>query len=183
MKKLGVVFLIYTISTSCVSKSHEPGAANKPVNTEAHLSTEELWYSVSQFVDQWHRDAANADTAYFEKMAPLGAYLGTDPTENWTTSEFREWSRKYFEEGEAWDFQPRDRTIYLSEDGKYVWFDELLDTWMGVCRGSGVLSAKGNSWQIEHYHLSMTIPNDLTIKVIEMIEREQKLSEKQGDTL
>ena len=29
----------------------------------------------------------------------------------------------------------------------------------------------------------MTIPNDLTIKVIEMVEHEKKMSEKQEDTL
>lgn len=153
------------------------------MKTKTLLSTEELWFSVGSFLDQWHLDAANADTAFFDKMAPQGAYLGTDPTENWSTAEFKEWARKYFDEGEAWDFKPVSRNIYYSENGDYVWFDELLDTWMGICRGSGVLSKDGDSWKIEHYHLSMTIPNDLTMKVIEMLEHDQKLSEQQQDTL
>ena len=176
MKKLVIVFITIILSASCNKRSQQ----NTSQNT---LETASIKASVNDFVDQWHRDAANADTAYFDKMAPGGTYLGTDPTENWSTEAFKEWSRKYFEEGQAWDFSPRERNIYLAEDGRYVWFDELLDTWMGVCRGSGVLSSRGDTWQLEHYHLSMTIPNDLTIKVIEMLEHEQKLAEQQQDTL
>ncbi|PLW96177.1 MAG: hypothetical protein C0593_12275, partial [Marinilabiliales bacterium] len=44
--------------------------------------------SPDQFLDQWHRDAANADTAYFQKIADNGIYLGTDKTERWTKEEF-----------------------------------------------------------------------------------------------
>lgn len=172
---------ILIISVSCTPNSHESQIADA-ADLKTLLTAEELRGSVNHFVDQWHRDAAKADLAYFDKMAPVGAYLGTDPTENWTTSEFREWAGKYFKDGKTWDFKPLERTIYQSEDGRYVWFDELLDTWMGVCRGSGVLSAKGDSWQIEHYHLSMTIPNALTLKVIEMLENEYMLTEKQEDT-
>lgn len=175
MKNFLIVFVSILLSGSCTRKSPEEQPQKSP-NPEA------IEASANTFIDQWHRDAANAEMAYFDKMAPEGTYLGTDPTENWSTEEFRNWARKYFEEGEAWDFTPRDRNVYLAEDGKYIWFDELLDTWMGVCRGSGVLSAKGDSWQLEHYHLSMTIPNDLTIKVIEMVEHEQKMAEKQPET-
>jgi hypothetical protein len=176
MKNFLVVFTIVLISTSCTTKLPDEQEQKAP-------DSEAVRASVNNFIDQWHRDAANADLAYFEKMAPRGTYLGTDPTENWSTQEFRNWAGKYFDEGEAWDFTPRERNVYLAEDGKYIWFDELLDTWMGVCRGSGVLSAKEEGWQLEHYHLSMTIPNDLTIKVIEIVEHEQKMAEKQQDTL
>ena len=31
-----------------------------------------------------------------------------------------------------------ERHIYTSKSGDFIWFDELLDTWMGACRGSGV---------------------------------------------
>jgi len=40
-----------------------------------------------------------------------------------------------------------------------VWFDELLDTWMGTCRGSGVLENNQGIWKIKHYVLSIEIPN------------------------
>jgi hypothetical protein len=44
----------------------------------------------------------------------------------------------------------------------------LLDTQMKICRGSGVLVKVGNQWQIQHYVLSMTIPNENSSKVIEL---------------
>jgi hypothetical protein len=31
---------------------------------------------------------------------------------------------------------------------------------MKICRGSGVLVKVGKEWKIQHYVLSMTIPND-----------------------
>ena len=34
----------------------------------------------------------------------------------------------------VWDFKP-ERHIQVDEAGNLAWFDELLDTWMGTCRG------------------------------------------------
>ena len=36
----------------------------------------------------------------------------------------------------------------------------VLDTWMGVCRGSGVVKKVNGDWKIEHYVLSLTVPNE-----------------------
>eukprot|EP01034_Spumella_vulgaris_P040925 gene40925-50634_t len=44
---------------------------------------------INTFMDQWHKDAANADPAYFDKMAPNGIYIGTDKTEIWTREQFK----------------------------------------------------------------------------------------------
>ena len=41
-----------------------------------------------------------------------------------------------------------------------AWFDELLDTWMQLCRGSGVAVKTEDGWRIAHYVLSMTMPNE-----------------------
>ena len=51
---------------------------------------------------------------------------------------------------------------------KTAWFDELLDTQMKICRGSGVLVFVNNQWKIKHYVLSMTFPNDNTDEVIKI---------------
>ena len=72
----------------------------------------------------------------------------------------------YFDNGKAWDFKTLERNIYLNTEGNFAWFDELLNTWMGTCRGSGVLEKKDNSWAIKHYVLSVSIPNDDIQKVI-----------------
>ena len=53
-------------------------------------------------------------------------------------------------------------------EGFLDWFDELLDTQMKICRGSGVLVFVNNQWKIKHYVLSMTFPNDNTDEVIKI---------------
>lgn len=53
-----------------------------------------------------------------------------------------------------------ERHIFFDKTGKTAWFDELLNTQMKICRGSGVLVRIGKEWKIQHYVLSMTIPND-----------------------
>lgn len=126
--------------------------------------------SPDQFLDQWHRDAANADTAYFQKIADNGIYLGTDKTERWTKEEFWQFSKPYFEKGQAWDFKPLERHITYSDDQTIAWFDELLDTWMGTARGSGVVQLKNDEWKILHYNLSLPIPNEKMKDVIEVIK-------------
>jgi hypothetical protein len=126
--------------------------------------------SVNVFMDDWHKLASDADVAYFNKIADNGIYIGTDATELWNKDEFFQWSENYFESGKAWSFTVIERNVYFSDDTKYAWFDELLNTQMGVCRASGVLKRKGDSWKIEHYHLSVAIPNEKMKEVIEVVE-------------
>lgn len=116
---------------------------------------------IDTLMNNWHRAAAIADEKLFFNSMNTGAiYLGTDKTENWTKEQFEEWSKKYFEKETAWNFKPHDRHIYFSHDRKIAWFDELLDTWMGICRGSGVVELTSDGWKINHYNLAVTIDND-----------------------
>lgn len=124
------------------------------------------------FVAEWHKNAADADLVYFDKIAVDGIYIGTDATELWTKDEFYSWGKKYFDRGKAWSFTTISRNIHLSGDRKYAWFDELLETGMGLCRASGVLRAVDDSWEIVHYHLSITIPNESVDDVKEIIGKE-----------
>lgn len=125
---------------------------------------------INSFINQWHSDAANADTAYFSKIAQNGVYIGTDKTEIWNKNEFQAWSKKYFDSGKAWSFKTISRNIYLSDNKDYAWFDELLDTQMGVCRSSGVLKRTETAWEITHYQLSVTLPNELMNDFIELVK-------------
>ena len=79
-----------------------------------------------------------------------------------------DWSKPFFDKGKAWSFTSLKRNISFSSDGKYAWFDELLDTQMKLCRGSGVLEKTGNQWKIKQYVLSQTIPNDVNDEVIKI---------------
>ncbi|OFY33865.1 MAG: hypothetical protein A2W91_09500 [Bacteroidetes bacterium GWF2_38_335] len=139
---------------NCGSKITNEDSVKKELNT---------------FMDEWHKNAAEADTAYFEKISPKGIYIGTDITELWVRDEFFTWARKFFERKSAWDFKAKNRNIYLSSDPGFAWFDEVLDTWMGDCRASGVLKKYNGVWKIEHYQLSMAVPNEKTQEVIKII--------------
>jgi hypothetical protein len=131
---------------------------------------------VAAVLDDWHQAASVADEArYFGHFAPRGVFMGTDATERWTVSEFREWAKPYFAKGKAWNFKPRDRHIEFSDDGRVAWFDEMLDTTnLGVCRGSGVLTLAGGAWKINQYNLSIPIPNALADAVVKQIAGPRK---------
>ncbi|WP_373057677.1 nuclear transport factor 2 family protein [Zunongwangia sp. H14] len=116
---------------------------------------------INHTLNQWHKAAATANfDAYFNLMTKDAVFIGTDASENWQNEEFRKFSKPYFDKGKAWDFKVLERNIYLGENGKYSWFDELLDTQMGICRGSGVLENNNGEWKIKHYVLSISIPNE-----------------------
>ena len=126
-------------------------------------------FQINNLLDQWHRDVAESDfDAYFEKMSPTAIFIGTDASENWTIQQFKEFAKPHFDKKKTWNFKALERNVYLNSNVEIAWFDELLDTWMGVCRGSGVLSKKNGEWKIEHYVLSIVIPNDDVNKVVEI---------------
>jgi len=125
---------------------------------------------VNRTLDAWHKAAAEANfNAYFGLMTEDAIFIGTDPTENWNKKAFQAYAKPYFDKGKAWDFKAIERHIYFDTSGKLAWFDELLNTQMKICRGSGVLEKIGKEWKIKHYVLSMTIPNDNTNEVIKII--------------
>jgi hypothetical protein len=126
---------------------------------------------IGAFIDEWHDDAAHARSAYFDKMAPDGVYIGTDKTELWSRDAFKLWAKRFFERGSAWSFKSTKRNIYLSGDGKMIWFDELLDTQMGVCQASGVIRKTDKGFEIAHYQLSIAVPNEVADKVTATIKQ------------
>jgi hypothetical protein len=149
-----------------ISLSGIPGFAQSPTNTE-----------LNQFIDAWHQAATDANaTVFFGAMAEDCVYIGTDASERWVKSEFVSFAKPYFDRGKAWDFKPYDRDLHVTSDGKVVWFSELLTTWMGVCRGSGVLFRTAEGWKFKQYHLSVTIPNDLIRDFISLVENFDKKS-------
>ena len=135
---------------------------------------------ITKVLDNWHLAAANAKfNDYLSAMTDDAIFIGTDATENWTKPQFMAFAKPYFDKGKAWSFTALERNIYLSKDQKTAWFDELLNTQMKICRGSGVLVKIGKNWKIRHYVLSMTIPNKNSDEVVEIKTAiEDKLIEK-----
>lgn len=125
--------------------------------------------SINLVLNNWHSAAAQANfEEFFDLMTSDGVFLGTDATENWQNEEFRSFAKPYFDQGKAWSFTGLERNIYFSSEGKTAWFDELLDTQMGICRGSGVLENTAEGWKIKHYVLSIAIPNGNVSQVTEL---------------
>ncbi|WP_340075867.1 nuclear transport factor 2 family protein [Leptobacterium sp. I13] len=122
---------------------------------------------ISEILNTWHKAAAEADyKTYFENMTADVVFIGTDATENWQNDAFRAFAKPYFDNGKAWSFIPVERNIYVDNSTSIAWFDELLDTQMKICRGSGVLKKENGKWKIAHYVLSITIPNENVSEVI-----------------
>ncbi len=120
-------------------------------------------------LDSWHKSAADANyNNYFDALADDAIFVGTDATENWTKAAFQKYAKPYFDKGKAWSFTSIEKHIYFNNDKTIAWFDELLDTRMKICRGSGVLILEKGKWKIKHYVLSMTIPNDVSDDVIKI---------------
>lgn len=153
MKKLILYIYLLFLCVSCIeTKDKNIDVTKTEINT---------------LLDQWHKDAAQANfDGYFNAIADDGIFIGTDATENWNKNEFIAFAKPYFDKGKAWNFTSLERNIYSSKDGETIWFDELLNTQMKLCRGSGVLVKINNEWKIKHYVLSMTIPNDNVSEVV-----------------
>ena len=155
MRKI-IVVIIGLIVIGCKSKQ-----ATNQINQESEINL---------VLNNWHKAAAEANfNNYFNSMTDDAIFIGTDATENWNKQEFIKFAKPYFDKGKAWNFSALERNIYFSSDKKTAWFDELLNTQMKICRGSGVLvlDEKGN-WKIKQYVLSMTIPNDHTDEVVKI---------------
>ncbi len=156
IKKVFIIIFIVVLSA----------CENKKPNTENVNEVSEK-KAINTMLDAWHKSASEAAyDSYFKSMAKASIFIGTDATENWSKKDFKVFSKPFFDRGEAWDFKSLERNVYISSGGKTAWFDELLDTWMGVCRGSGVLAKTEDGWKIEHYVLSVTIPNEDIEEVI-----------------
>jgi len=167
MKKLSLLLLmIVTYSCNNPSAEKESQATENPGSQT--VSKEEI----NKVLEDWHAAAAQANfEEYFGLMSGDGIFIGTDATENWQNKEFREFAKPYFDKGKAWSFTTLERNIYASKNGETAWFDELLNTQMGICRGSGVLEKTTNGWKIKHYVLSIAIPNE-NVDEITQIKKE-----------
>lgn len=125
--------------------------------------------AIHTVLNSWHQAATDANyNKYFNFMSDNAIFIGTDATEIWSKKEFEKYAKPHFDKGKAWNFKLLKRNVYFSADKKTAWFDELLDTQMKVCRGSGVLTKVKKEWKISHYVLSISIPNELSKEVVKL---------------
>lgn len=152
-------FILFATIFSCKQ------SANTPVSISVDTVKEQA--QINLMLDSFNNAAAKADfKTYFNFYTDDAIFTGTDATERWNKKEFMQWAKPIFDKGRAWDFTALERHIYFDKTGTLAWFDELLNTQMKICRGSGVLVKQGNDWKVQQYILSTTVPNNLLDTVI-----------------
>jgi len=160
------IFKILILSILFFSCKAEVAVENNKFKT---VPTKNIKKAINSTLNKWHKAAAEANfDNYFSLMTKDGVFIGTDATENWQNQEFRSFSKPYFDKGKAWGFIPLERNIYVHNNQKIAWFDELLDTQMKLCRGSGIVKFVDNQWKIAHYVLSITVPNENVTDLVKM---------------
>lgn len=153
---VAVLSLLYTACTS--------SEKNEPVRDTAAEKKQ-----INAMLDSFNMAAANADyNTYFNFYSEDAIFTGTDATERWDKNQFMVWARPHFDKGRAWAFTSMERNIYFDKTGQLAWFDELLNTQMKICRGSGVVIKEGDAWKVKQYILSTMVPNDKLDSVILM---------------
>ena len=163
MKKIVAVFVIMILS----------GCKSTMINDEVAK------VNINVTIDNWHKAAATANyETYFGLMTDDAIFIGTDATENWNKKAFQAYAKPHFAKGKAWDFTALERNVFVDKSGKTAWFDELLNTQMKICRGSGVLVKINKQWKIKHYVLSMTIPNENSSEAMKIKASEDLLIKK-----
>ncbi len=135
---------------------------------------------IAKALDDWHEAAGSADfDTYFGLMTEDAVFIGTDATENWQREEFINYAKPHFDKGRAWNFTAFERNIYINSEVNFAWFDELLDTQMKICRGSGVLKKVNGKWKIAHYVLSIAVPNENVDALVKIKSEKDSLLMKQ----
>jgi len=154
MKRLTLISITLIFFAACKTPVHDLRADTVKVNT---------------VLDSLNATAARADfNAYFKLYSDESIFTGTDATERWDKKQFMGYAKPFFDKGKAWTFRSIDRHVSFDATGNLAWFDELLNTQMKVCRGSGVLVKEGEDWKIKQYILSTTIPNEQMDSVTKM---------------
>lgn len=124
-------------------------------------NNESIIKTIDSLTNAWHRTASASEiTPYLDAMDSVSVFIGTDISEIWQKEDFAKFATPYFKQGKGWKFDVIKRNCYVAQAQNIVWFDESLNTWMGLCRGSGVWEKTNGAWKLKQYVLSVAIPNE-----------------------
>lgn len=134
--------------------------------------------AVHAVLDALHDAASKADgPRYFALFDESAVFLGTDASERWSITKFREYAEARFATGKGWTYRVKSRHVSISPAGDAAWFDEMLmNDKYGECRGSGVLLLREGGWKVAQYNLLAPIPNDMLPEVARLIRAFDRLS-------
>lgn len=170
MKSFLQLLLVVFSSALVFSCNQKADAVSAPTAAEITESKKQI----AAMLDSFNVAAANADyNRYFNFYTEDATFNGTDATENWDKAAFMAWAKPFFDKKKAWSFTSIKRNIYFGKYPDIAWFEELLNTQMKICRGSGVVVKQGNDWKVQQYVLSTSIPNTKLDSVISIKSREE----------
>jgi ketosteroid isomerase-like protein len=159
--KINIIALTAVLIYSCNPKENQ--------TSQSAFNADKEKKEINMMLGSFNKAAADANfDQYFSFYTDDAIFTGTDATERWEKEEFMVWAKPIFARGRAWSFTALERHIYFDSNGDLAWFDELLNTQMKICRGSGVLIKQGNQWKVKQYILSATIPNPIMDNVVKM---------------
>lgn len=149
MKTFPLLLLFFTF-LACAQETQEIKQSNAEIVT-----------TIDSLTNAWHHAASiSAITPYLDAMDSVSVFIGTDISEIWQKEQFAAFATPYFQQGKGWDFEVLQRNCYVAKAQNVVWFDESLNTWMGLCRGSGIWEKAQDEWKLKQYVLSVAIPNE-----------------------
>jgi len=142
--------------------------------TQAKPASDEQ--TIRQLLDDFHQAAANVQTQhYFSLMSDDFVFLGTDASERWPKTDFKQYVRPFFNKGRGWLFIPKQRNISFVNNAQVAFFDELLNSASyGLCRGTGILVKSEQGWKLSQYSLSVPLPNGIAKNVVQQIKQFQE---------
>ena len=130
-----------------------------------NIDASNQYTEIDSLLDGLHKDAHEGNyQAYFDRFSSDAVFLGTDKTERWTVSDFKEYAKPAFADGHGWTYEVEERN--WEGGGNTYWFDEVLfNEKLGNCRGTGVVTMVNGKWKIAHYALTMLVPNSIASDV------------------
>jgi hypothetical protein len=169
IKKTALAWLLTSVGLAIASAAFAANSADTRASTslDGPIDTPALEAQINDLLDGFHHAAATADgTDYFDRFAADGIFMGTDASERWTVAEFKAYAKPSFAQGRGWTYRKLERHIMLDATGQVGWFDEILDNdSLGRCRGTGIVTRHKNGWKLNHYSLTLLIPNSVADEV------------------
>lgn len=170
MKSLKVALFLLGNSFFLFSCTENTSGSQQAATGDTANSRKEI----TAMLDSFNVAAANAEfDRYFNYYAADATFNGTDATENWDKKAFMAWAKPFFDKKTTWNFTALQRNIYFGKQADIAWFEELLNTQMKICRGSGVVVKQNNEWKVQQYVLSTTVPNNVLDSVISLKTAEE----------
>jgi hypothetical protein len=174
IKKTALAWLLASVGLAMASAAFAASSANTQASMSlvSSVDTPALEAQINDFLDGFHHAAATSDgTDYFDRFAADGIFMGTDASERWTVAELMVYAKPRFAQGRGWTYHKLERHIMLDATGQVGWFDEILDNdSLGRCRGTGVVTRHNNGWKLNHYSLTLLIPNSVADEVGALIQ-------------